>query len=122
MEMTFPHSDLRQEPATGHKDYKAMLAAVVARQTNSRTVRALRRAERLTMSDNHVDRCIHYFAQNDVEEMPVSGAFWASSEPVSKSESAVYQAGSTNIKDHELNHVGTGDQSNLVGHGVLRTL
>lgn len=123
MEMTFPHAALRQETENRRTDHDSLLAAVIARQANSWTVLALRQAERKSiLADNHIDRRIHFYAHMDAEKMPVPGAFWENSEWASISESAVYQAGSTNIKDHDLNHVGTGEQSNLEGHGVLRTL
>jgi hypothetical protein len=123
MEMTFPHSALRQELVNGRADYKALLASVVQRQANSRTVCALRQAERAERpSGNDAERRMHYFAHQDNQEMSASGAFWFVSGMQPKCESTVYQAGSTNIKDHELNHEATGEQLNLGGHGASRTL
>jgi hypothetical protein len=123
MEMTFPHAALRQGPVAGRMSYNAMLAAATNRQTHSHTVRALRQAERIARATNDDQQSrINYFANNDGRETAVSGAFWGSSAMQPKCESAVYQAGSTNIKDHELDHAVTGEQLHLAGHGTLRTL
>ena len=123
MEMTFPHSAVRQDSVMGRIDHKAMLAIVMSRQANSRTVHALRQAEnkKRPVGDNAEQR-IHYFATHDSQEMAACGAFWGNVQTEPKLELAVNQAGSTNIKDHDLNDEATGEQLNLAGHGALRTI
>jgi hypothetical protein len=123
MEMTFPHSAMRQDSVTSRHDFKAMLAAAMARQANSRTVRALRQAEREAVSggDNVANR-IHYFANAVDQEMAIRGAFWRNVKPEPTSEPAVYQAALAYIKEQSLNPDSTGEKLNHAGHGALRTL
>lgn len=123
MEMTFPHHALRQDSANGRFDHKAMLAAAIARQANSRTVRALRRAERIPADDgDEVGQRIHYFAHHDEQKMAVRGAFWRDVCREAKNEAAIYQSDSVNFKDQQLDHQATGEQLNHAGHGTSRTL
>jgi hypothetical protein len=123
MEMTFPHHALRQDSDTSRFDHKAMLAAAIARQANSRTVRALRRAERLPADDrDEVVQRIHYFSHHDGQKIAVRGAFWRDAKPNLICEQAVYQADSTNFKDQQLDQEATGEQLNHAGHGTSRTL
>ena len=123
MEMTFPHSAVRQDSVMGRIDHKAMLAIVMSRQANSRTVHALRQAEnnKRAAGDNAEQR-IHYFASHNSQEMATCGAFWGNAITEPKFELAVNQAGSTIIKDHGLDNGVTGEQLNLAGHGALRTI
>ncbi len=120
MEMTFPHFAVRQD-SVGRTDLDSILATAIARQANSRTVRAVRRAEAAAVvAADPADQRIHYFAHYDVQKMAVRGAFWRNAMREPTSEQAVYQAGSTNIKVLELEDWGTGEQLNLAGHGALR--
>ena len=65
MEMTFPHFAPRQDSDT-RIDHKVMLAGAIARQANSRTVSAVRRAEAATqLPGDAAEQRIHYFAQAD---------------------------------------------------------
>jgi hypothetical protein len=123
MEMTFPHSAMRQDSVMGRIDHKAILAAVMSRQANCRTVHALRQAEnkKRAVCDKAEQR-IHYFANHDGQEMTVCGAFWGNVITKPKFELGVNQAGSMNIKDHGLNNRVTGAQLNHAGHGALRTI
>ena len=123
MEMTFPHKAARQDSVIGRIDHNAMFAAVMSRQANSRTVRALRQAEhtQLVPGDNAEQR-IHYFANHTCQKTAACGAFWGNARTKQNFESSVNQADSTNIKDHELNNGMTGEQLNLAGHGASRTL
>lgn len=123
MEMTFPHSAMRQDSVTGRHDHKAMLAVAIARQANSRTVRALRQAEgKAVPGDDIVGDRIHYFAHAVGQEMAVRGAFWRDVTPEPTSEPAVYQAALAYIKEQSLNPDSTGEKLNHAGHGALRTL
>lgn len=123
MEMAFPHKAVSRDSVEGRKDHKAILAAVIARQANSRTVRAVRRAElgMLAAGDN-VDNRIHYFAGHAPKKMAVRGAFWRNIEVKPKSESGVYQAGSMYFKDLDLEDQATGEYLNLAGQGTTRKL
>ena len=122
MEMTFPHFAARQDSA-GQVGLETLLASVIARQANSQTVRAVRRAETaaLAYGDDGEQR-IHYFAQYGVRKTAVRGAFWRDEKSEPSSEQAVYQAGSMNIKVRDLEDDGTGEQLNHAGHGALRKL
>lgn len=123
MEMTFPHHAQRQDSVTSRFDHKAMLTKAIARQANSQTVRALRRAERLPADDrDEVVQRIHYFADHDGQKMAVRGAFWRDAEPEQSCEPVVYQADSANFKDQQLDQEATGEQLNHAGHGTSRTL
>ena len=124
MEMTFPHKAVSRDSAEGRKDHKAILAAVIARQANSRTVRAVRRAELgMSAAGDNVDNRIHYFAGHAPNRMAVRGAFWRDIEVKPKAESGVYQAGSMYIKDPDLEgQVATGEYLNLAGQGTMRKL
>jgi hypothetical protein len=122
MEMTFPHFAPRQD-SDSWIDHKAMLATAIARQANSRTVHAVRRAEAAAqiVGDNAEQR-MHYFAHADLRKVSVRGAFWRNVDVKPKSEADVYHAGSTNIKVRDLEDVGTGEQLNHAGHGAVRKL
>ncbi len=120
MEMTFPHFAPRQDSDT-RIDHKVMLAGAIARQANSRTVSAVRRAEAATqLPGDAAEQRIHYFAQADQLKVAVRGAFWRDIDMKPKSECGVYHAGSTNIKVRDLEDDGTGEQLNHAGHGALR--
>lgn len=120
MEMTFPHFAVRHDSGT-RPGLDDMLAVVVARQANSRTVRAVRLAEIAgQVGSDSAEQRICYFARIGSPKTAVRGAFWRNTKPETISEQAVYQAGSTNIKVNELNDYGTGEQFNHAGHGALR--
>ena len=120
MEMTFPHFALRQD-SVGQTQLDAMLATVIARQADSRTVRTMRRAESAALVDGDpAEQRIHYFAHKTAQKMAVRGPFWRDAKREPTSEQAVYQAGSMNIKVLELEQYGTGEQFNHAGHGALR--
>jgi hypothetical protein len=120
MEMTFPHFALRQDSVSPNR-LDAMLATVIARQANSRTVRTMRRAEKTVLAGGDAaEQRIHYFAYKETQEMAVRGAFWRDTKQQPTSEQAVYQAGSNNVKVLELKQYGTGEQFNHAGHGALR--
>jgi hypothetical protein len=120
MEMTFPHFVLRQDSVSPTR-LDAMLATVIARQANSRTVRTMRRAERAMLTEcDPAEQRIHYFAHNEAQKIAVYGPFWRNNKWEPTSEQAVYQAGSMNIKVLELEQYGTGEQFNHAGHGALR--
>lgn len=122
MEMTFPHFAARQNSAV-RVGLDRMLATVLARQANSQTVRAMRRAEMAGQSEGDpAELRVHYFARRGPGNTKVRGAFWRNVMPKQSSERAVYQAGSTNIKVRELENDGTGEQFNHAGHGALRKL
>ena len=123
MEMTFPHHALRQDSVGDLKDYRTLLAVVIARQANSRTVHALRQAEStLPIEGNDVSQRLHYFASLNDPKMAVRGAFWRDSKMKPNTEPDVYQAGSTNIKVQLLEDQSTGEQLNRAGHGASRKL
>lgn len=123
MEMTFPHHALRQDSVNDRFDHKAMLARAIARQANSRTVRAVRQAVvRSQVTGDEVAQRIHYFAQHDGQKMAVRGAFWRNVEPKQNCESSVYQADLANLKVREIEDEATGEQLNHAGHGALRKL
>lgn len=123
MEMTFPHEAMRQDSVSGRFDHKAMLAAVIARQANSRTVRALRRAENQTVPGlDEVANRIHYFARHDGSKLAVRGAFWRDVAPEPNTEPTVYQSALAYVKDQTLDSEATGEQLNHAGHGALRKL
>jgi hypothetical protein len=122
MEMTFPHFGLRQDSDSrvGHEQLVAML---IAQQANSRTVSAVRQAERLVhQCGDQAELRMHYFGDRRPQNFAVRGAFWQDSKREPTSEQAVYQAGSTNIKVRELEADGTGEQLNHAGHGAVRKL
>ena len=120
MEMTFPHFAPRQDSVT-KADHLAMLALAIARQANSQTVRAVRRAEASMLAHGDpAEQRIHYFARQGAKKMAVCGAFWRDAVRELTSEQAVYHAGSTNIKVRDLEDDGTGEQLNHAGHGALR--
>ncbi len=120
MEMTFPHFAQRQD-SVAQSGYQAMLAAAIARQTGSRTVRAVRQAETaVQQKGDAAEQRIHYFAQAGCRKVLVRGAFWRDPEMKHKSESGVYHAGSTNIKVHDLEHGATGEQLTHAGHGARK--
>jgi Flp pilus assembly protein TadG len=120
MEMTFPHFAQRQDSVT-RSGYHAMLAAAIARQASSRTVRAIRQAETAVQQQGDAaEQRIQYFAQAGYRKVPVRGAFWRDPELKNKSESGVYHAGSTNIKVHDLEHIATGEQLTHAGHGARK--
>lgn len=122
MEMSFPHQSAHRDSVSGRIDHKAMLATVISRQSNSQTVRALRRAELLNKAQgDEVAQRIHYFACYKDDEMAVSGAFWHNLDEPKKYETSIYQSGLINIKHNDLQLDRTGDHSNRVGHGVSRT-
>ncbi len=122
MEMTFPHFAPHGD-SHSRIDHEALIATVVARQANSRTVRALRRAELMGRAGgSEAEQRIHYFARRGSQKMAVRGAFWRNADKERTSEQVVYQAGSTNIKVREVEHNGTGEQLNHAGHGALRKL
>jgi hypothetical protein len=123
MEMTFPHHALRQDSVIGRTDHKAMLAVAIARQANSRTVRALRRVEQGAAADvDQMAQRVHYFARGDGENKSARGAFWRDFETQPTCERPVYQADLANIKDVALVSEATGEQLNHAGHGALRTI
>ena len=77
MDMNFPHRALRQsaEPVTGNAE--TVLDAARARQANSRTVRALRRAEHgNTVESDDLAARIHCFTAEPSAEIAVRGSFW----------------------------------------------
>lgn len=120
MEMTFPHFVQRQD-SVARSGYHAMLAVAVARQARSRTVRAIRQAETAAQQKGDAaEQRIHYFAQAGCQKVLVRGAFWRDPEIKHKSEFGVYQACSTNIKVHDLEHAATGEQLNHAGHGARK--
>lgn len=121
--MTFPHHALRQESVNSRFGHQAMLATAIARQANSRTVRAMRRAERIEfVPGDEVAQRIYYFAHRNEQKMAVRGAFWKNVEPKSNCESSVYQADLANLKVRDLEVEATGEQLNHAGHGALRKL
>jgi hypothetical protein len=123
MEMTFPHHALRQDSVTSRIDHKAMFAVIAARQANSRTVRALRRAAHDTVANGDlVGQRIHYFACGGGGNSAVRGAFWRDMRPEPTCEHTVYQADLANIKDDTLDPEPTGEQLNHAGHGASRKL
>lgn len=131
MEMNFPHPALRQTAAHDRHDHKAMLAAAMTRQANSRTARAMaitgiNQGSATNTKRDMVDQLIHYFGSGDHDEQSPSGAFFpaGSKQMVDGqiSEPGIYQNASTNIKAHDLDDDGTGEQSNHPGHGASRTL
>ena len=120
MEMTFPHFAQRQD-SVAQSGYQSLLAAAIARQTGSRTVRALRQAETaVQQKGDAAEQRIHYFAQVGCPKVRVRGAFWRDPEMKHKYESGVYHAGSTNIKVHDLEHGATGEQLTHAGHGARK--
>ncbi|MGB5077115.1 MAG: hypothetical protein WBO17_06520 [Sphingorhabdus sp.] len=123
MEMTFPHSVACQHSVNGRVDHRTLLAAARARQVSSQTVRLLRRAETTNRNpaEDAAER-LHYFAHTNCPKTAARGAFWRDSGLEQKLESAVNQAGSTNIKDQGTKYDPTGEQLNLAGHGASRTL
>lgn len=123
MEMTFPHEALRPDSVTSRKDHKAILATVIARQANSRTVRAVRRAELgMSAKASDSDSRIHYFAGHTVQKMAVRGAFWRQETVQPKAKPDVYQEGLVYIKDLDLESQATGEYLTLAGQGKLRKL
>lgn len=123
MEMTFPHHALRQDSVGEPKDYRTLLGVAIARQANSRTVRALRQAESASLlQGDDVNQRMHYFADQDGRKMAVRGAFWRNAEVKRNRELDVYQAGSMNIKVQPLEDQSTGEQLNHAGHGASRKL
>jgi hypothetical protein len=123
MEMTFPHHALRQDSVGGPKDYRTLLAVVIARQANSRTVHALRQAESASSSTSDaVDQRMHYFSGQDGQKVTVRGAFLRGAAAKPNTELDVYQAGSRNIKVQPLENQSTGEQLNHAGHGASRKL
>jgi hypothetical protein len=122
MEMTFPHFAPRQD-SVGQTGHRTMLAAIIAQQANSQTVRVVRRAELAGgPSGDAAAQRINYFARPGAHNMLVRGAFWRNIEREPTSEQAVYQAGSTNIKVLAVEAIQAGDQLNHAGHGALRKL
>jgi hypothetical protein len=122
MEMTFPHFAQRQD-SVGPVRLDLLLAATIARQSRSQTVRTLRRAETaLRLEGDYTEQRIHYFAQSGSQKTAARGAFWRDTMPNMIAEQAVYHAGSTNIKVRDLKNDGTGEQLNHAGHGALRKL
>jgi hypothetical protein len=123
MEMTFPHHAVSKDSVSNRLDHKAMLAAAIARQANSRTVRAVRRAERdAAAGGDDVANRIHYFAHHHGQKMAVRGAFWRNVAPNPYCEPTVYQADLAYVKVDPLNLEATGEQLNHAGHGTSRTL
>ena len=131
MEMNFAHPAVRNTATHDRQDHRAMLAAAFARQANSRTARAMAVASAATYDTTDtkhamVEQLIHYFGSGNRNANRPSGAFSSTIRPLemdkSYSEFGVYQNASTNIKAHDLNFGGTGDQSNHAGHGASRTL
>ncbi len=129
--MNFPHPALRQTAVHHRHDHRAMLAAAIARQANSRTARAMAMVGSTTHTATDakrdtVDQLIHYFGSGDQSANPPFGAFFTANGPEQTDEPIVeqnvYQNASTNIKAHDLNDDGTGEQSNNAGHGATRTL
>ena len=118
MEMTFPHFAQRQD-SDGPVCLDLLLAAAIARQSRSQTVRTLRRAETVLRPEgDYTEQRIHYFAQRGSQKAAARGAFWRNTVPNMIAEQAVYQAGSTNIKVLDLEDGGTGEQLNHAGHGA----
>jgi hypothetical protein len=123
MEMTFPHESVSQNSVVRRNDHKALIAAVTARQANSRTVQLLRRIEGNTSAaGDAASQRIQYFASKNSEKLAVCGAFWRKSEAGRKCEDAIYQANSAYIKDQQIEEDATGVQLTHAGHGVSRTL
>lgn len=123
MEMTFPHHALRQDSDSRRFDHKAMIAVATKRQANSRTVRALRRAEFGSLANrDQMGQRIHYFATGNDSEPKVSGAFWSDRATEPTCERTVYQAALVNIKDDWVDRQATGEQFNHAGHGASRKL
>jgi hypothetical protein len=116
MEMTFPHESLRQHSGNHRTRHRAILSAADARQAESQTVRAVRRAERVgrTQGDGDIER-IHYFAHLECPKPAVRGAFWKNIAQPAKCELSVYQADLMNIKQHDLEHEATGEQLTVRG-------
>ncbi len=131
MEMTFPHLATRQHALDRRHNHDAIVATIVARQANSRTVRAMLMARRASFksiapSDDAVEQRIHYFGSHPVDgEAPCGSFVGMQSTPAmteNKTEFGVYQIDSANIKALGLPTGGTGEQANLVGHGASRTI
>lgn len=123
MEMTFPHTAPRQDSVDRKNDYVAMLAMASARQANSRTVRAVRRAANgMEASGDFITRRINFFATKDRAKVAVCGAFGQKNKAEPMCEADVYQSDSGYIKDHHLQDKATGVQLTHAGHGVSRTL
>jgi hypothetical protein len=123
MEMTFPHQALRQDSVSHRFDHKAIIAVAMKRQANSRTVRALRRAEiGVPANCDEIRQRIHYFGYGNGSESKVSGAFWSDRATVPTCERTVYQAALVNIKDDWVDRQATGEQFNHAGHGASRKL
>lgn len=126
MEMTFPHPARRS--ITRHS-YRAMLAAAIARQSNTKTAMAVLLATKFDNSngsDNPLDQRILYFGSNNVDDLVASGPFWTARRTQgtaqTKYESCVYQDGSMNNKAHELNGGRSWKQFITPGHGASRTI
>jgi hypothetical protein len=121
MEMTFPHKALREHSTDTRISHQAILSAADARQAESQTVQALRRAERAACAerDGDIER-IHYFAHFEFPKPAARGAFWKNNADQGRCEPSVYQADLMNIKQHDLEHEATGEQFNRAGHGASR--
>ncbi|MBL0925697.1 MAG: hypothetical protein IBJ12_14685 [Sphingomonadaceae bacterium] len=123
MEMTFPHQALRQDSVSHRFDHKAIIAVAMKRQANSRTVRALRRAEfGVPANRDQMGQRIHYFGCGNGSEAKVSGAFWSDGSAEPTCERTVYQAALVNVKDDRVDRRATGEQLNHAGHGASRKL
>lgn len=123
MEMTFPHESVSQNSVVRRNDHKALIAAITARQANSRTVQLLRRVgDNMSVAGDAASQRIQYFTSEKSEKVAVCGAFWRAIEPDRKCEDTIYQANSAYIKDQQIEENATGVQSTHVGHGVSRTL
>jgi hypothetical protein len=123
MEMTFPHESVSQNSAIHRNDHKALIAAIMARQANSRTVQLLRRVDgAMSAGGDAASQRIQYFASRKSDKVAVCGAFWRENEADHKCKDAIYQANSAYIKDQQIEEDATGVQSTHAGHGVSRTL
>ena len=125
MEMTFPHPVKRG--VTRHS-CRAVLAAAIARQANTRTARAVLTATQFPNTDcseNVLNKRILYFGSQNLERSSVFGPFWAARRSQDTAdanyESCVYQDGSMNNKARDLIGVQSWKQFVKPGHGASRT-
>ena len=127
MEMNFPHHDLQRASIKSACDYRSFFAQAIARQGNSATARAMMMGSRDIGNEcesavSFLDQRIHYFAASttlEKQKVAPHGAFFllnrGKNDVELKSEQAVYQNASANIKfdgliselsDHQAIHVG----------------
>jgi len=130
MEMTLPHSVVHRDVADSRQRHRAMLAAAIARQADSKTARAVmlaaRKNDQTESVGDDIKQRILYFGAHKSGSAAAFGPFWAARRTKdtaqAEDESTVYQDASKYFKAHALDSVGTGEQFNQAGHGASRTI